>query len=131
MRAFWPGKIYGGTKHRPFRLSNLGDQMQRLAFRLRIKAGKEEEYEAAHKNVWPALLAKLKEVGISKYSIFRREQDLFLVMQVDDFDAAWRALDQDSTNLKWQEEMALLFEPVPGLKPGEKFAMMKEVFYLD
>jgi L-rhamnose mutarotase len=105
--------------------------MPRTAFRLRIKAGKEDEYDAAHKNVWPALLVKLKEVGISEYSIFRRDQDLFLFMQVDDFDAAWRALDQDPTNLRWQQEMAKLFEPVPGLKPGEKFAMMQEVFYLD
>jgi len=105
--------------------------MQRVAFRLRIKAGKEKEYDAAHKSVWPALLAKLKEVGISKYSIFRREQDLFLFMHVVDFDAAWRALDQDSTNLKWQQEMAAFFEPVPGLKLNEKFAMMEEVFYLE
>ena len=51
--------------------------MPRVAFRLRIKHGKEEEYDAVHKNVWPVLLAKLKEVGISHYSIFRREQDLF------------------------------------------------------
>jgi L-rhamnose mutarotase len=106
-------------------------QMPRVAFRLRIKAGKEKEYDAAHQKVWPALLAKLTEVGISKYSIFRREQDLFLVMQVDDFDAAWRALDSDPTNLKWQQEMAALFDPVPGLKVGEKFAMMNEVFYLE
>ena len=105
--------------------------MPRAAFRLRIKPGKEQEYDIAHRSVWPALLAKLKEVGISNYSIFRREQDLFLVMQVDDFDAAWRALDQDPTNLKWQQEMSPLFEPVPGLKPGEKFAMMREVFYLE
>jgi L-rhamnose mutarotase len=105
--------------------------MPRVAFRLRIKRGKEKEYDDAHKNVWPALVAKLKEVGISKYSIFRREQDLFLFMHVDDFDAAWRALDRDPTNSKWQQEMALLFEPVPGLKSGEKFAMMQEVFYLD
>jgi len=104
--------------------------MPRVAFRLRIKPGKEEEYDIAHRNVWPALLAKLKEVGISNYSIFRRDQDLFLVMQVDDFDAAWRALDQDPTNLKWQQEMSKLFEPVPDLKPGEKFAMMEEVFFL-
>jgi L-rhamnose mutarotase len=104
--------------------------MPRVAFRLRIKPGKEQEYDIAHRSVWPALLAKLKEVGISNYSIFRREQDLFLVMQVDDFDAAWGALDQDPTNLKWQQEMSKLFEPVPGLKPGEKFAMMEEVFYL-
>jgi L-rhamnose mutarotase len=104
--------------------------MPRVAFRLRIKPGKEEEYDIAHRNVWPALLAKLKEVGISNYSIFRRDQDLFLVMQVDNFEAACRALDQDPTNLKWQQEMSKLFEPVPDLKPGEKFAMMEEVFFL-
>jgi L-rhamnose mutarotase len=105
--------------------------MPRVAFRLKIKAGKEKEYEEAHRHVWPELLAKIKEVGISKYSIFRREQDLFLVMQVDDFDVAWRALDQDQTNLRWQREMSELFDPVPSLKHGERFAMMDEVFYLD
>ena len=52
-------------------------------------------------------------------------------MHVVDFDAAWRALDHDATNQKWQQEMSALFEPVPGLKSGEKFAMMKEVFYLE
>jgi len=39
-------------------------------------------------------------------------------MQVDNFDAAWRALDEDPTNQQWQKE-----------KPGERFAMMEEVFY--
>ena len=105
--------------------------MPRAAFRLRIKATAIEGYEHDHKTVWPELLAKLKEVGISDYSIFRRGQDLFLVMQVADFDAAWRALDNDPINLKWQQEMALLFDSVPGLKPGEKFATMTEVFYME
>jgi L-rhamnose mutarotase len=105
--------------------------MPRAAFRLRIKPGKEEQYDAAHRKVWPELLAKLKEVGISDYSIFRRDQDLFLVMQVTDFDAACRALDNDPVNLKWQEEMSVLFDAVPGLKPGEKFATMTEVFRLE
>ena len=98
---------------------------------MRVKAGKEAEYDKAHENVWPALLTRLKSVGISDYSIFRRDQDLVLVMQVDDFEAAWKVLDDDPTNLKWQKEMALLFEPVPGIRPGERFAMMKEVFRLD
>jgi L-rhamnose mutarotase len=105
--------------------------MPRTAFRLRIKAGKEQEYDAAHQSVWPALLAKLKEVGISQYSIFRRGQDLFLVMLVHDFDSAWRKLDRDPTNLKWQQEMAAYFESVPDLQPGERFAMMSEVFYME
>jgi L-rhamnose mutarotase len=105
--------------------------MARYAFRLRIKAGMEERYDESHKNVWPALLARLKSVGISDYSIFRRDQDLVLVMQVEDFEAAWKALDQDPTNLAWQKEMSEIFEPVSGIRPGERFAMMKEVFRLD
>jgi L-rhamnose mutarotase len=105
--------------------------MPRVAFRLRIKSDAVEGYERDHANVWPGLLAKLKEVGISDYSIFRRGQDLFLVMQVKDFDSAWNILADDPINLRWQAEMAKYFEPVPGLEAGERFAMMKEVFHME
>lgn len=104
--------------------------MPRSAFRLRLKPTAIEGYERDHQKVWPELLAKLKEVGISDYSIFRRGQDLFLVMQVPDFDAAWRALENDPVNLRWQQEMSKYFEPVPDLQPGERLAVMKEVFYM-
>jgi L-rhamnose mutarotase len=105
--------------------------MQRVAFRLRLRPDAIEEYEQEHKHVWPELLAKLKEVGISDYSIFRRGQDLFLVMKVTDFERAWEILDKDPTNLRWQREMARFFEPPADLEPGERFAMMKEVFRLE
>ena len=105
--------------------------MPRVAFRLRIRPEGIEGYERDHQHVWPDLLAKLKEVGISDYSIFRRGQDLVLVMRVDDFEGAWRALDADPVNLRWQREMAKYFEPVPDLQPGERFAIMKEVFYME
>lgn len=105
--------------------------MGRVAFQLRIKASAAEGYERDHRAVWPELLAKLKEVGISDYSIFRRGQDLVLVMRVQDFEGAWAALDRDPVNLRWQTEMAKYFEPVAGLEPGERFAMMKEVFYME
>src|SRR5499433_3580967 len=102
----------------------------RYAFNLRIKADCIEEYDREHTRVWPELLAKLKEVGISDYSIFRRGQDLTLVLRCKDFEAAWAELDRDPVNRRWQEFMSRLFEPVPGLKSGERFAMLKEVFYL-
>lgn len=105
--------------------------MPRVAFRLRIKKDAIAGYEKDHAAVWPELLAKLREVGISDYSIFRRNQDLFLVMQVKDFDSAWNALADDPVNLRWQAEMAKYFEPVPDLEPGERFAMMKQVFYME
>ena len=105
--------------------------MPRYAFKLRIKPEAIEEYEVEHRRVWPELLAKLKAVGISDYSIFRRGQDLTLVLRCDDFDKAWDELDRDPVNQRWQVFMSRLFEPVPDQKPGERFAMLKEVFYLE
>jgi L-rhamnose mutarotase len=105
--------------------------MPRYAFQLRLKPDAIEEYEREHQRVWPELLAKLKEAGISDYSIFRRGQELVLTLRVDDFEKAWRQLDDDPVNLRWQEFMSRLFEPVPGKLPFERFAMMKEVFYLE
>lgn len=105
--------------------------MPRFAFKLRLKPGAEDEYDREHQRVWPELLAKLKAVGISDYSIFRRDEDLILCLRVDDFDKAWDQLDRDPVNQRWQEFMSRLFEPVADLRPGERFAMMKEVFYLE
>jgi len=105
--------------------------MPRYAFKLRIKSDAIEEYEVEHRRVWPELLAKLKAVGISDYSIFRRGQDLTLVLRCDDFEKAWDELDRDPVNQKWQVFMSRLFEAVPDKQPGERFAMLKEVFYLE
>ena len=104
--------------------------MPRYAFKLRNTADAIEEYEREHQRVWPELLNKLKEVGISEYSIFRRDQDLVLSLRVDDFDKAWDELDRDPVNQRWLVFMSRLFEPVPEIQEGERFAMMKEVFYL-
>jgi L-rhamnose mutarotase len=105
--------------------------MPRYAFQLRIKPDAIEQYESEHRRVWPELLAKLKEVGISDYSIFRRGQDLTLVLRVEDFEKAWDELDRDPVNQRWQQFMGKMFEPVPGVHNGERFAMLKEVFHLE
>jgi len=105
--------------------------MPKYAFKLRIKPDAVEEYDREHQRVWPELLAKLKAVGISDYSIFRRGQDLVLSLRVDDFERAWDELDRDPVNRRWQESMERLFESVPDKMPDERFAMMREVFYLE
>jgi L-rhamnose mutarotase len=105
--------------------------MPRYAYRLRIKPDCIEEYELEHTRVWPELLAKLKEVGFSDYSIFRRGQDLMLVFRLDDFDKAMDEMGRDPVNQRWQVFMGRLFEPVPDVQPGERFSMWKEVFYLE
>jgi L-rhamnose mutarotase len=104
--------------------------MQRIAFQLRIREGMIEAYEEAHRSVWPELLRELEAMGIAEYSIFRREQQLFLYMKVRDFRQVVERMAASEINQRWQRAMAPLFEPVPGKGPDEPFAMMKEVFYM-
>jgi len=105
--------------------------MQRIAFLLRLKEGKGPEYDKSHSAVWPEMLDLLKRSGISEYSIFRRDELLFLYMHIEgDFDAMWEKIDQDPVNLRWQKAMSAYFVPDPGARAGERFPMLKEVFYL-
>jgi len=104
--------------------------MQRVAFILRLRPGTGEDYDKAHAAVWPEMLALLKSVGISEYSIFRRDELLFLYLHVDDFEKAWSEIEKDPVNTRWQEAMAPYFAPLGELRPGERFPMMREVFYL-
>jgi len=104
--------------------------MQRVAFQLRIREGMIEAYEEAHRNVWPEMLRELEGMGIVEYSIFRRDQQLFLYMQVSDFQHVLTTMAASEINRRWQQAMAPLFEPVPGKHPDEPFAMMTEVFHM-
>ena len=89
-----------------------------------------EAYDKSHEAVWPEMLALLKRSGVSEYSIFRRDELLILTMTVEDFDRTWDQIEADPINTRWQEAMAPYFEPVTGLRPGERFPMLREVFYL-
>ena len=104
--------------------------MQRVAFLLRLKPGAGAAYDASHADVWPEMLALLKRAGISEYSIFRRDELLVLSMRVEDFDQTWLQIEADPVNAKWQTAMAEYFLPSQDVRPGERFPMMQEVFYL-
>jgi len=97
---------------------------------LRLRPGAADAYEAAHRNVRPEMLALLKNAGISEYSIYRRDDLLILALRTDDFDATWSRIENDPVNLRWQAAMAPYFAPIEGLRPGERFPMLEEVFYL-
>jgi L-rhamnose mutarotase len=86
--------------------------MQRVAFLLRLQPGTEEAYEKAHQEVWPEMLALLKRSGISEYSIFRRDQMLFLTMHVEDFEQVWQRIEADPINTRWQQAMSAYFAPL-------------------
>lgn len=107
---------------------------QRVAFLLRLRPGMGEAYDRSHEQVWPEMLALLKRAGVAEYSIFRRDEMLVLVMRVSDFDEVWARIEADPVNTAWQKAMEPYFEPVTGLRAGlragERFPMLREVFYL-
>ena len=105
--------------------------MSRHAFLLRIRPGKIADYEQTHRHVWPELLQVLQEAGIRNYSIFRRDLDLFLYLEAEDFEAAWKKVERSDANRRWQEYMAPIIEQHPSRRLEERFAMLKEVFHME
>jgi L-rhamnose mutarotase len=107
-----------------------GPPMKRFAFILRLREGAAEAYEQAHREVWPEMLEMLKSGGICEYSIFRRDNLLFLTFKAVDFEATMSQFDNHPVNLRWQKTMESFFWAQEGLRPGERFPMMEEVFFL-
>jgi L-rhamnose mutarotase len=104
--------------------------LKRFAFMLRLREGAAEAYEEAHRAVWPEMLELLKSAGISEYSIYRRDELLILALRAADFEATWSKIENHPVNLRWQEAMSPFFAPLDGLRAGERFPMLEEVFYL-
>src|SRR5689334_1600092 len=101
---------------------------QRSAFVLRVHPDKVDEYVEAHKNVWPEMLAALRDAGIRNYTIFRSGNEMFGYFESDDLEAAAAYLEQQQVNARWQDAMGgLLEERVPNSGP----AVLEEIFRLD
>jgi len=60
--------------------------MQRIAFKMKLFKGHEDEYKKRHDEIWIELQELLKQTGITDYSIFLDEEtnDLFAYLTIDD-----------------------------------------------
>jgi L-rhamnose mutarotase len=70
-----------------------------------IRPGREEDYDAEHRTVWPELAALLRDVGIADWKIWRSGSNLFHVVDCDDFDTAMAKLDASDLNDRWQRHI--------------------------
>ena len=84
--------------------------MERIALHTRLRAGKEDEYETVHAVIPPALDAALRAAGVHSWRIWRDGQDLFHVVEVDDYRRMRAALRDHPANVPWQARMAELLE---------------------
>lgn len=49
--------------------------MQRQCFSFQIRPGTQGEYQKRHDEIWPELVAELKDAGLSNYTLFRYDDD--------------------------------------------------------
>ena len=106
--------------------------MERVCFLLRVKGDRLDEYKLRHEEVWPDMLAALRETGWTNYSLFLRDDGLLVgYFETPDLQAALGGMASQEVNERWQAEMAPFFESLDGKRPDEGFLRLEEVFHLD
>jgi L-rhamnose mutarotase len=92
--------------------------MEKIAFKMQLKAGCAEEYRTRHDAIWPKLVDLLRTSGVRDYSIYLDEPTLTL------FGVLWRSADHRMDDLpghavmrEWWAYMADLMETHPGNEP--------------
>jgi len=105
--------------------------VQRICFVLRVRKDRLEEYRARHREVWPEMLAALRETGWHNYSLFLREDGLLVgYLETPDFDEALKEMAATEVNARWQNEMRDFFEDAEGRPADRQIAPLEQVFFL-
>ena len=103
--------------------------MQRVAFKMKLFKGCEDEYKKRHDKIWSELKDLLKHAGIKDYSIFLDEttNDLFAYFTIDDAKKL-NELPNEPVMKKWWAYMKDIMETNEDDSPAS--IRLKEVFYL-
>ncbi|MBE1525306.1 L-rhamnose mutarotase [Nesterenkonia lutea] len=103
-----------------------------MCFQLQVKPDRLEEYAERHRAVWPEMLQALKRSGWNNYSLFLREDGLLIgYVEVDSLERAQAAMDAETINAAWQEQMGEFFIDLEGARPDTGFVELREVFHLE
>ena len=106
--------------------------MERVCFRLRVRADRLDEYRARHRDVWPQMREALSRAGWRDYSLFLDDDGTLIgYLVADDFAGALAAMEATQVNARWQAEMAEFFELPSGERPDTGLRRLEEVFHLD
>lgn len=107
--------------------------MKRVAFILKVKEDKLEEYKEHHQAVWPEMLDALRRTGWHNYSLYMRPDGLLFgyFETPKNFEAALAGMANEEINAKWQEFMAPFFEDLGGAHADESMIELEEVFHID
>ncbi len=105
--------------------------MQQVAFRLRVKPDKLDEYVRLHGEVWPELLADLGAAGYRNYSIFADGPELFGYFECDDLGVSQAAMTRSDANHRWQAFMTEYLETPVDPEGNESMHLLRQVFLME
>jgi L-rhamnose mutarotase len=92
------------------------------------------EYKKYHENIWPEIIASLRESGIEKAEIYLLGTRMFMILEVNDhfsFEAKARADQQNPKVCEWEDLMWKFQKALPQAKAGEKWLLMERIFELE
>lgn len=104
--------------------------MERVAFKMKLKPGCQAEYRRRHAQVWPEIVQLLEDSGISDYSIFLDEEtDVLFSVQKVSGNSNSQELGHLDIQQKWWDYMADIMEVNPDNSPVS--IPLSEVFHID
>ena len=109
--------------------------MKRFCFALDLKddARLIAEYETHHKQVWPEIIASIKDSGIVALDIYKTGNRLFMIIDTTDSFSLQEKAIADNANPKVQQWEALMWkyqQALPHANAGEKWILMENIFSL-
>ena len=112
--------------------------MKRYGTVIGLAPEKVEEYKRLHAEVWPDVLAMIRECNIRNYSIYLRTLDdgrpyLFSYFEYTggDFESDMAKMAADPTTQQWWSYCMPCQRPLEHRAEGEWWAGMEEVFHMD
>ena len=91
------------------------------------------EYEAHHTRVWPSIIQSIKDTGIINLEIYRVQNRLFMIVDVNENFSLEKKKISDEANpvvQEWEQLMWKYQQAIPGAAEGEKWILMKKIFQL-
>ncbi len=104
--------------------------MKRIAFKMAVHRGAEEEYMARHSPIWPELQQILLAHGVRTYSIFLDEETnaLFAYAEIES-EEQWDRIAETEVCKRWWHYMAPLMPTNADSSPQS--TSLREVFHIE
>lgn len=78
--------------------------MERYCFLFELRPGMEAEYKRRHDEIWPELVAAIRDAGISNYTLFRRDRQVIAYCECEpDAATAFGKVGETDVNRRWSE----------------------------